>query len=91
MGCNCGKKPKKLNNLDSMDHLMVASQIYQDIVLNKPREEWDQFDERQLIIGYMTLYPNQKIDPTLDVAIQYLREAHLKYQQQNGRTIKTKK
>jgi len=91
MGCNCGKKPKKLNNLDSMDHLMFASEIYSDIVLNKPREEWDQIDEKQLINGYMTLYPNQKINPSLDVAIQYLREAHQKYISQNGRTVKTKR
>lgn len=80
MGCNCGKgKAKPLNNLDSSDHLSLASDTYKSIISQKTTSEMDEVDKMEIIRVYMSLYPNQKLQPTLENAIHYVTEAHYKY------------
>ena len=78
--CNCKHgKATKLNNLDSKDHLKLASQTYLNIVKVKTIEEMDDFDKQDVISVYMSLYPNQKIKPTLEQAVVQLENAHVRY------------
>lgn len=77
-GCKHGKG-KKLNNLDSKDHLKLASETYLNIVKVKTIEEMDDFDKQDVINVYMSLYPNQKIKPTLEQAVVQLENAHVRY------------
>lgn len=79
MGCNCGKKPKPLNNLNSKDHLKLASDTFKNIIEIKPMEEYTDLDVMEILSVYKSLYPNQKMKPTLEVAIEQLREAHNRY------------
>jgi hypothetical protein len=79
MGCNCGKKPKPLNNLKSNDHLKLASDMYLEIINKKTVEEYTDFDKEDIIKVYMSLYPNQKVKPTLDNAVYYITQAHQQY------------
>ncbi len=82
MGCNCKHgRAAKLNNLDSLDHLKLASDVYVALVMEKKGEEYDSFDEQEIYSTYAQLYPNQKIKPTLEQAIGQLKEAHERYTQ----------
>jgi hypothetical protein len=79
MGCRC--KGGKLNNLDSLDHLKLASDVYNSVVLGKDLSQLDEFDQMEIFSTYGQLYPNQKIKPTLEQAIGQLKEAHERYTQ----------
>lgn len=79
MGCRC--KGGKLNNMESMDHLRMASEVYRTLVLEKEVEEYDEFDQYEIFSTYAQLFPNQKIKPTLDQALGQLKFAHERYTQ----------
>lgn len=80
MGCNCGKgKATPLNNLNSRDHLSLASETYKSLISLKSIEELDDYEISEIKRVYMSLYPNQKLQPTLENAIQYVTEAHFRY------------
>jgi hypothetical protein len=79
MGCRC--KGGKLNNLDSLDHLKLASDVYNSVVVGKDLLQLDEFDQMEIFSTYAQLYPNQKIKPTLEQAIGQLKEAHERYTQ----------
>lgn len=77
MGCRC--KGGKLNNLDSLDHLRLASEVYLNIILPKGIENMDEFDQMEVFSVYTQLYPNQKIKPTLEQAVGQLKVAHERF------------
>jgi hypothetical protein len=77
-GCKHGKATK-LNNLDSKDHLKLASETYLNIILPKSLEEYDEFDKHQIFTVYSSLYPNQKMKPTLDQSITQIKLAHERF------------
>ena len=79
MGCNCGKRAKALNNLDSVDHLKLASDVYVNLISKKIKEEYDNFDNQEVISTYKQLFPNQRMEVTLDQAIYSVTEAHNRY------------
>jgi hypothetical protein len=79
MGCRC--KGGKLNNLDSLDHLKMASDVYKSVVVGKDLSDMDEFDQVEIFSTYAQLYPNQKIKPTLEQAIGQLKEADERYTQ----------
>lgn len=79
MGCNC--KGGKLNNLESLDHLKLASEVYSISVLGKDISDVDEFDQVEIFSTYAQLYPNQKIKPTLQQATGQLKLAHERYTQ----------
>lgn len=83
-GCKHGKTAK-LNNLESLDHLKMASDVYTAVVLSKGEgQEYDSFDQQEVFSTYSQLYPNQKIKPTLEQAIGQLKFAHEQYQSKRG-------
>lgn len=77
--CKCGKRAKTLNNLDSVDHLKLASDVYVNLISKKTKEEYDDFDKQEVIATYKQLFPNQKMEVTLDQAIYSVSEAHSRY------------
>lgn len=80
MGCNCKSgKEMKLNNMDSVDHLKMASDIYESIIVGKPREEWDEMDVKELTQTYFQLYPRQKMGVSLEQAVSSITHAHNQY------------
>lgn len=79
MGCNCKGKKQRLNNLDSYDHLVLASETFLSLVQGKDISQMDEIDKSMIIKTYMSLYPNQKMQPTIEQAIVSLEEAHKKY------------
>jgi hypothetical protein len=60
MGCNCKKNKQVLNNLESKDHLNVAFETYRELVSQKPVEEYDDYDKKQVIATFYSIYPNVK-------------------------------
>ena len=82
MGCNCGhSKAKKLNNLDSLDHLKLAFEVEKNILSVKELDQYDDFDTQEIFSAYNQLFPNQRIKPTLDQAVGQLRIASERYSQ----------
>jgi hypothetical protein len=53
--------------------------MYLEIISKKTVEEYTDFDKEDIIKVYMSLYPNQKVKPTLDNAIYYITQAHQQY------------
>jgi len=77
-GCKHGRAAK-LNNLDSLDHLKLASDVYVNIVVEKEGQEYDSFDLQEIFSTYTQLYPNQRTKPTLEQAIGQLKFAWEQY------------
>jgi hypothetical protein len=90
MGCACGKgKSKKLNNIDSMDHLANASEVYVNHVQNNDITTLSDDDKFIIIQTYKSLYPNQKMEVTLEQALITLAQAHNTYTENtNGKKTK---
>jgi hypothetical protein len=80
MGCNCGKGKKQvLNNLNSKDHLRLASETFKTIIEQRTIEEYTDFDKIEIMGVYKSLYPNQRVEPTLSNAVHYITDAHNRY------------
>lgn len=77
-GCKHGKATK-LNNLDSKDHLKLASETYVNLISSKSLDQYDEFDKQDIFTVHSSLYPNQKIKPTLDQAIVQIKHAHERF------------
>lgn len=77
-GCKHGKG-QKLNNLDSLDHLKLASDVYTQVISKKMMEEFDEFDKQEILGVYSQLYPNQKMTATVEQAVGPIKLAHERY------------
>ena len=76
MGCNCKSgKPQVLNNLNSVDHIMFAEEVYKNVIQGKSSNDYDDFDKNQILGAYKTLYPNAKMTPSIDNAISNIKLA----------------
>lgn len=81
--CNCKHgKGQKLNNLDSLDHLKLASDVYVNVIEHKSVEEFDEFDNHEVLSVYSQLFPNQRMKATVEQAIGQIKLAHERYTQQ---------
>ena len=87
MSCNCkGKRPTRLNNIDSVDHLIMASEVYVNHIEGKDINDLSEDDVFIILQTYKSLYPNQKMEVTLEQALISVGEAHQKYiSTQNGK------
>lgn len=84
MGCNCkGGKAKKLNNLDSTDHLNLAKEVVDRIITPKSFAELDEFDWMEIYTTWEQLYPYASNKPSKEQCIVDIQNAvaqlHLKY------------
>lgn len=84
MGCNCkGGKAKKLNNLDSADHLLMAKEVMDRVITPKSFAELDEFDWLEIYSTWEQIYPYASNKPSKEQAIIDIQNAvaqlHLKY------------
>lgn len=80
MGCNCkGGKGKPLNNLKSVDHINLAKEVYNTVILTKPIEDYNDLDKMDIFNTYVSLYPNAKYTPSLENAVENIKHAVLNY------------
>jgi predicted nucleic acid-binding protein len=80
MGCNCksGKK-QVMNNLQSVDHINLARDVYENIILQRSIEDFTDLDKLEIFNTYKVLYPNAKYQPALDNAVDNIKHAVLNY------------
>ena len=76
MGCNCKSgKEQKINNLNSIDHLMIGKDVVDRIISVKPFEEITDLDWMEIFNAYQQLYPNSKGTPGKQDAINNIQHA----------------
>jgi len=77
MGCNCGKggKKKSLNNLDSVQHLELAKEVYDRIISQKQFNDIDNFDWAELYSVFSQLYPQSSVVPSKEQLIVDIKNA----------------
>jgi hypothetical protein len=75
-GCNCKGKGSKqmINNLNSPDHISHAQEVYERVISTKTIEEFNQYDKIEIMGSYATLYPASSQTPTLEDAINKIKE-----------------
>ena len=76
MGCNCKKGGTKqmVNNLNSPDHIRHAQEVYDRVISTKTIEEFNQYDKIEIMGSYATLYPASSVTPTLQDAIDKIKQ-----------------
>ena len=78
--CNCkGGKKQIINNLQSSDHIDLAKEVFHNIIQKKTMEEYDDFDNMEILNTYKSLFPNAKTTPTIENAVQNINHAILNY------------
>ena len=77
MGCNCKNQGTKrvVNNLNSPDHIQYGKDVYNRVVSPNPTKEFNDLDKVEIMGAYSTLYPQSSQTPSLDDAIDKIREA----------------
>lgn len=76
MGCNCKSgKEQKMNNLNSIDHLMIGKDVVDRIISVKPFEDITDLDWMEIFNAYQQLYPNSKGTPGKEDAINNIHHA----------------
>jgi hypothetical protein len=81
-GCNCSKKAKvqKLNNLQSKEHLKIAYDLYNELIIVKPSTEYTDLDWVEIFAVYNGLYPNSSLQPTKEDAVEKIKLARNLYE-----------
>lgn len=76
MGCNCGRgKQKKLNQLDSIDHLKMAKEVNDNIISTKTFEELNEYDWLEIYTVWEQIYPYASNKPSKEQAIVDIQNA----------------
>lgn len=74
MSCSaCKRKPQVINNLDNVDVINYAKQIYDNIISPNTTGEYVDLDKIEIIGAYSALYPNASQIPSLQDAIEHIR------------------
>lgn len=71
MSCSRCKKKKIVNNLDSPDHIKIAKEIYNEVILKG--EPFNDLDKIEIYRAYESLYPNSSSKPSIDDAINKIK------------------
>jgi hypothetical protein len=80
MGCNCKSgKSKPLNNLQSVDHMNLAREVYNTVITQKEIEDYNDLDKMDIFNTYVALYPNARYTPSLENAVENIKHAVLNY------------
>jgi hypothetical protein len=80
MGCNCKSgKSKPFNNLQSVDHINLAREVYNSVILARPIDEFSDLDKMEVFNTYVALYPNAKYTPSIENAVENIKHAVLNY------------
>ena len=74
--CNCKKGKKQIiNNLNSPDHIQYGKDVYNRVILHNTTQEFSDVDKIEIMGAYATLYPASSQTPTLEDAINKIKEA----------------
>lgn len=80
MACNCGKgKAQRINNLKSKEHLKMAVELYDELIVVKPTIEYTELDWLEVFAVYNGLYPNSSQQPTKEDALDKVKLARNLY------------
>lgn len=73
--CNCkgGGKPQQMNNVNSVDHINYAKEIYDKIVGPNTTGEYDDLEKVEIMLAFSTLYPNASAQPSIEGAIEQIK------------------
>lgn len=76
MGCNCKKSGAKqiVNNLNSPDHIAYAQEVFTRVISSGTMETYTDIDKVEIMGAYATLYPSSSQTPTLEDAINKIKE-----------------
>lgn len=69
-----------MNNLDSIDHLKLAINVFKEVIEGKDIQTLNDLDKIQIMDAYRSLYPNASASPSLDDAINAISVAINLYQ-----------
>ena len=73
MGCNCKRKPQVMNNVDNVDVINYAKEIYDRVISQRTLEEYTDVDKVEIMGAYSSLYPASSITPSLEEAINQIK------------------
>lgn len=73
MGCNCKRKPQVMNNVDNVDVINYAKEIYDRVISQRTLEEYTDVDKVEIMGSYSSLYPASSITPSLEEAINQIK------------------
>lgn len=79
--CNCKSgKEQKLNNLDSVDHLQIAFDVYNFHIKDKPVDyEYDEAEKNIFIETFRGIYPNVKVQVSYQHALETIKNIYTQY------------
>jgi predicted nucleic acid-binding protein len=72
MSCSRCKNKKSINNLDNPDHINIAKEIYEQVILQGNINTYTDLDKVEIYRAYNTLYPNSSSVPSLEEAIKQI-------------------
>ena len=73
--CNCKKGKKQvLNNLDNLTHIQYAKDIYDRVISGNTTHQFNDLDKVEIIHAYSTLYPASSQTPSIEDAINKIKE-----------------
>ena len=88
MGCNCKGRKRIINNLNSVDHLKIAKDVYTRIIQPKQFEELDEYDWIEIYQAYNAVWPMSSQVPSqrdaYDKVIQAVELMKVKYKTHYG-------
>ena len=73
MGCNCKRGDRKLNNINSPDHIQVAQEVYNRVIQGRDIEDLTDIDKIEIMGAYSSLYPNSSGTPSIADAIENIK------------------
>lgn len=73
--CNCKGKGKAqvMNNVENVDVVNYAKEIYERVISTKTMEEYTDVDKVEIMGAYSSLYPASSMTPSLEEAINQIK------------------
>jgi hypothetical protein len=71
--CNCKSKKSTLNNISNPDHIQQAKLVYKETI--QGNTEYSELDKLVIYQTYAQLYPASSAKPSLEEAINKIKEA----------------
>lgn len=73
--CNCKRGKKQIvNNLDSVDHIGYAKEVYNRVITGQPDQVFNDLEKVEIIGAYATLYPSSSATPSIEEAIKQIKQ-----------------
>jgi hypothetical protein len=74
MGCGCkGGKKQVINNVDNINVITYAKEIYDRVILPNTTGEYSDVDKIEIMGAYASIYPASSQTPTIEEAINQIK------------------